>query len=62
MKLKRSWGECITVKFWFEPLSTLCFYCGLIGHSANFCELLYDDLEADAKVLPFVPELRANNK
>lgn len=43
MRIKKPRGEWMWIKFKDERLPTFCFYCGLIGHSEKFCELLYDD-------------------
>ncbi|XVF51254.1 hypothetical protein PTKIN_Ptkin04bG0169900 [Pterospermum kingtungense] len=44
MKLKRAGGDWFSISFQYERLPTLCFYCGIIGHSDQFCERLYDNL------------------
>lgn len=30
------------IKFKYERLPSFCFYCGIIGHTEKFCELLFD--------------------
>lgn len=61
MKLKRNGGEWIYIKFAYEHLPTFCFFCGIIGHSENFCEKFYDH-PVEKSQLPFGPEMRATNK
>lgn len=36
---------------------SFCFFCGIIGHSENFC-----DSSVDRTNLPYGPELRASNR
>lgn len=62
MKMKRKGGEWFYAKFQFERLPSFCFYCGLIGHSVQFCEKTYDDPTADSNPIPYDPGLRASNR
>lgn len=50
------------VIFQYEQLFTFCFFCGIIEHSEQFCDLLYDDPDAEKKAMSFDLKLRANNK
>lgn len=43
MRIKKAGGEWMWIKFKYERLPSFCFYCGIIGHSEKFCELLFDD-------------------
>lgn len=58
MKLKKSEGKWLTMKFKFERLPTFCFFYGRIGHSEHFCEMMYDEASG-RRVLAYGPELRA---
>lgn len=42
MRIKKSGGDWMWIKFKYERLPSFCFYCGIIGHSEKFCEALFD--------------------
>lgn len=42
MKIQKADEEWMTASFQFECLHTFCFYCGILGHSDQVCEKLYD--------------------
>lgn len=58
MRIKKSGGDWIWIKFKYERLPPFCFYCGRIGHSEKFCEVLFDNLE-DKGVRKYDSSLRA---
>lgn len=65
--LKKNWkvrmeGEdwCV-VTFKYEKLTTLCFVCGLLGHSEQNCEVLFPK-EVDDSVWEWGVELRADTR
>lgn len=60
MKLRR--GDWFYVKFQFERLPAFCFYCGIVGHSEQVCEKLYDDPYSEKRPLPYGPNLRVSGK
>lgn len=62
MRMKRRGGEWFYVKFQYERLPSFCFFCGIVGHSEQVCEKLYDNPAADGKPMPFGPNLRATGK
>lgn len=41
MKLKKKDGSFFWVAFKYERLHTFCYFCGLLGHSMQFCRKLY---------------------
>ncbi|XP_075511118.1 uncharacterized protein LOC142546988 [Primulina tabacum] len=41
-KIKKARGEFSIVNFKYEKLSIFCFYCGILGHSDKFCDLLFE--------------------
>ncbi|XP_057791346.1 uncharacterized protein LOC131008489 [Salvia miltiorrhiza] len=45
-KIKNKDGSSFTVNFRYERLHIFCFLCGRLGHSENFCELMFN---AEAK-------------
>lgn len=45
MRIKKSGGEWLWIKFKYERLPSFCFYCGRIGHTEKFCEALFDNPE-----------------
>lgn len=59
-KMKRKGRDWFYAKFQFEKLPTFCFFCGIIGHSEQVCEKLYDDPNATTTTLPYSPQLRAS--
>ncbi|XVF41365.1 hypothetical protein PTKIN_Ptkin01aG0274600 [Pterospermum kingtungense] len=61
MKFKCAGGDWFWVSFQYERLHIFCFHCGIIGHSDQFCELLYDN-PIDRVNFAFGPWLRANGK
>lgn len=42
MRIKKTRGDWMWIKFKYERLPSFCFYCGIIGHSEKFCEALFD--------------------
>lgn len=40
-KIRKPGGELRTVKFKYEKLGTFCFLCGLLGHTDQFCDKLF---------------------
>lgn len=60
--MNRKGGEWFYIKFQYERLPSFCFYCGIIGHSEQACEMEYDDLNASSKPLPYGPGLRASSR
>lgn len=40
-KVRVAGGEWTVVKFRYEKLPALCFYCGCIGHVEQMCEVLF---------------------
>lgn len=59
MKLKKKDGSCFWVTFKYERLHTFCYYCGILGHSLQFCRKLYR-VEMDLVELPYGAWLREN--
>lgn len=45
MRIKKKGGEWQWIHFKYERLPSFCFFCGIIGHSEKFCELLFDNLD-----------------
>lgn len=43
MCIKKKGGEWLWIHFKYERLPSFCFFCGIIGHSEKFCELLFDN-------------------
>lgn len=43
MKIKKTGGDWLWIKFKYERLPSFCFYCGIIGHSDKFCEAMFDN-------------------
>ncbi|XP_074374432.1 uncharacterized protein LOC141714835 [Apium graveolens] len=43
VRIKKSGGEWMWIKFKYERLPSFCFYCGIIGHTEKFCEALFDN-------------------
>ena len=42
MKIKKDGGSWIWIRFKYEHLPTICFFCGIIGHQEKFCEKSFD--------------------
>ncbi|XP_057793291.1 uncharacterized protein LOC131009908 [Salvia miltiorrhiza] len=42
-KIKSKDGSTFVVTFKYERLNVFCFLCGRLGHSENFCELMFND-------------------
>lgn len=59
MKLKKKDGACFWVVFKYERLHTFCYYCGILGHSMQFCRTLYG-VETMPEKLPYGAWLRAS--
>jgi len=47
MKLIKAGGEAKEVQFKYEKLGPFCYYCGLLGHTDEFCEKLFDTMTDD---------------
>lgn len=62
MRMKQKGGDWFYVKFQYERFHAFCSFCGIIGHSEQVCEKLYDNPSADGKPLPYGPSLRASGK
>lgn len=45
MRIKKKGGDWLWIHFKYERLPSFCFFCGIIGHSDKFCELLFDNPE-----------------
>lgn len=58
MRLKKSGGEWMWIQFKYERLPSFCFYCGLIGHTDKFCEVMFDNPQGQV-VRNFDSSLRA---
>ncbi|XP_074355882.1 uncharacterized protein LOC141695542 [Apium graveolens] len=43
MHIKKPRREWLWIKFKYERLPSFCFYCGKIGHTEKFCEILFDN-------------------
>ncbi|XP_050217735.1 uncharacterized protein LOC126668590 [Mercurialis annua] len=51
-------GEKVWVFFRFEKLPNYCYWCGMLGHIHDDCEIMPEDIEA--KDWPYSPALRAS--
>lgn len=58
MKLKKKDGSCFWISFKYERLHTFCYFCGLLGHSMQFCRKYYG-VKTAPEELPFGAWLRA---
>lgn len=58
MRVKKTGGDWLWIKFKYEKLPSFCFYCGRIGHTDKFCEALFDNPE-DKEVRKYDSSLRA---
>lgn len=43
MRIKKVGGDSLWIQFKYERLPSFCFYCGIIGHTEKFCELMFDN-------------------
>lgn len=43
MKMKKAGGDWFWISFQYERLPFFCFFYGIVGHSEQFCEKLYDN-------------------
>lgn len=41
MKLRKKDGSFFWITFKYERLHTFCYFCGILGHSMQFCRKLY---------------------
>lgn len=62
MKMKMKGGDWFFAKQQFERLPSFCFFCGIIGHSEQACEKLYDNPSAEVNPLLYGLHLRASAK
>jgi hypothetical protein len=56
-RLKKPGGGTQEVQFKYERLGMFCYYCGLLGHTDETCDLLYS-AETDDGARRWGPELR----
>ncbi|KAJ8758855.1 hypothetical protein K2173_002634 [Erythroxylum novogranatense] len=45
MKIKRQGGDWVMLSFKYERLPVVCFVCGLLGHTENFCQVDYNSAD-----------------
>ncbi|MCH84643.1 DUF4283 domain protein [Trifolium medium] len=60
-RLKKPGGGTQEVKFKYERLGKFCYYCGLLGHTDETCDLLYS-AESDDGVRRWGPEVRVETR
>lgn len=48
-KIRKVGGEWSLVSFKYERLGSFCFLCGRLGHTERFCNMLFINLEHEAK-------------
>jgi hypothetical protein len=60
-RLKKQDGESHEVQLKYERLGMFCYYCGLMGHTDDSCDLLFS-VEEDDGVRKWGPTMRAEAK
>lgn len=58
MKMKKKDDSYFWVSFKYERLHTFCYFCGILGHSVQFCRKFYE-IKEPPEELPFGAWLRA---
>ncbi|CAN1837615.1 hypothetical protein LINPERHAP1_LOCUS35153 [Linum perenne] len=50
--LERAEGQTLKVKFQYEKIQELCYFCGRLGHTMEICDWRRDAIEAGFSGIP----------